>query len=129
MSAELGGRRAAAVAVLADFKRETDGYLDDPARAVARPDMGMWAWRLSSELASVLQRLDDEDAAPVTPAAPVSDSERPFAAVPRLRRVLCTRTVRTDGNPEPCGLPVDHDPDEKCPGNPHARPAPEASQP
>ena len=54
---------------------------------------------------------------------------QPFAAVPRLRRVTCTRTVWTDGNPEPCGLPVDHDPDEKCPGNPHARPAPEASQP
>jgi hypothetical protein len=43
--------------------------------------------------------------------------------------VTCTRTVWTDGNPEPCGLPVDHDPDEKCPGSPHARPAPEASQP
>jgi len=55
--------------------------------------------------------------------------EQPFAAVPRLRRVTCTRTVWTDGNPEPCGLPVDHDPDEECPGNPHARPAPEAGQP
>ena len=40
-----------------------------------------------------------------------------------LQAVACLRTVSTDGNPEPCGLPVDHDPDEKCPGNPHARPA------
>jgi hypothetical protein len=54
--------------------------------------------------------------------------EQPFALVPRLRRVTCTRIVVTDGNPEPCGLPVDHDPDEKCSGNPHARPAPESSQ-
>ena len=55
---------------------------------------------------------------------------QPFAAVPRPRRVQdASRTVWTDGNPEPCGLPVDHDPDGKCPGNPHARPAPEASQP
>lgn len=63
---------------------------------------------------------DDEGPAP---------EAAPFTAVPRLRRVPCTRTVWTDGNPEPCGLPVDHDPDEKCPGNPHARSAPEASQP
>lgn len=54
----------------------------------------------------------------------------PFTDVPPLRRVLCARTVVTDGNPEPCGLPVDHEPDEKCPGNPHARPAtaPEAKR-
>lgn len=70
-------------------------------------------------VASGAAEYDDEDV----------PGEPPFAAVPRLRRVLCTRTVWTDGNPEPCGLPVDHEPDEKCPGNPHARPAPEASQP
>ena len=61
MSAELAARRTAAAAVLADFKRETDKFIDDPARATPRPDMGTWAWRLSSELRSVLQRLDDED--------------------------------------------------------------------
>jgi hypothetical protein len=44
-------------------------------------------------------------------------------AVPTLTRVRCQRTVWTDGNPESCGLPVDHEPDEKCVGNPHARPA------
>lgn len=59
---------------------------------------------------------------------PGEAGERPFTAVPRLRRVRCTRTVVTDGSAEQCGLPVDHDPDEKCPGNPHARPAPPASQ-
>jgi hypothetical protein len=45
------------------------------------------------------------------------------SAVPALPRVRCLRTVWSDGNPESCGLPVDHDPDEVCPGNPHARPA------
>ena len=61
MSAELAARRTAAAAVLADFKRATDAYLDDPVKAAPRPDYSMWAWRLSSELRSVLQRLDDED--------------------------------------------------------------------
>lgn len=72
------------------------------------------------------------DYAVASGAAEYDDGEpgaSPFEAVPRLRRVTCMRTVMVDGNPEPCGLPVDHDPDEKCPGNPHARPAPEASKP
>ena len=60
MSPELSARRTAAAAVLADFKRETGKYLDDPAKATPRPDYSMWAWRLASELGSVLQRLDDE---------------------------------------------------------------------
>jgi len=68
VSAELAARRTAAAAVLADFKRATDAYLDDPVKAAPRPDYSMWAWRLSSELRSVLQRLDDE-AAPLPAAA------------------------------------------------------------
>ena len=71
MSAELAGRRTAAAAVLADFRQETDRYID-AAGAVPRPDMGMWAWRLSSELASVLQRLEAEDADP-GPAAQLAE--------------------------------------------------------
>lgn len=63
MSAELAARVTAARAVLADFKRETGRHLDDPARTVPRPDYGMWAWRLSSELGSLLARLDEESAA------------------------------------------------------------------
>jgi hypothetical protein len=63
VSAELSARRTAAAAVLADFKRETDRYIDTNG-TVPRPDMGMWAWRLSSELRSVLQRLDDEAGEP-----------------------------------------------------------------
>jgi hypothetical protein len=59
VSAELAARRTSA-AVLADFKRATDAYLDDPARSTPRPDYGMWAWRLSSELGSVLQQLEAE---------------------------------------------------------------------
>ena len=60
MSAELAARRTAAAAALADFRREMDKYIDSKG-AVPRPDMSTWAWRLSSELGSVLQRLDVED--------------------------------------------------------------------
>ena len=79
MSAELAARRTAAAAVLADFKRETDKYIDTSG-TVPRPDMGMWAWRLSSELASVLQRLEAE-AAEATPDPAV-------AQLAEVRRVL-----------------------------------------
>lgn len=60
MSAELSARITAATAVLADFKRETDAYLDKGAR---RPDFDGWAWRLQLELQMVLARLADEPAA------------------------------------------------------------------
>lgn len=70
MSAELAPRRTAAVAVLPDFKREADKYLDDPARTVPRPDYSMWAFRLASELGSVLQRLEAEDAGAAPPLWP-----------------------------------------------------------
>ena len=43
--------------------------------------------------------------------------------------VTCMRTIWIDGRLEQCGEPVDHEPTAECPGNPHARPAPEASQP
>jgi hypothetical protein len=48
-----------------------------------------------------------------------------------LSPVLCTRLIMTSNGPRQCRLPVDHEPDPACPGNPHARPAPgpEASQP
>ena len=47
-----------------------------------------------------------------------------------LSPVLCTRLIATSNGPRQCRLPVDHEPDPACPGNPHARPAPgpEASQ-
>jgi hypothetical protein len=62
VSAELAARRTAAAAVLADFRREADKYIGDPTRTVPRPDYSMWAYRLASELMSVLQRLETEDA-------------------------------------------------------------------
>jgi hypothetical protein len=62
VSAELAARRTAAAAALGDFRRAADKFIDDPTRTVPRPDYSMWAWRLSSELGSVLQRLEDEDA-------------------------------------------------------------------
>jgi hypothetical protein len=43
--------------------------------------------------------------------------------------VACMRTVWVDNRLEQCGEPVDHEPTADCPGNPHARPAPEAAQP
>ena len=58
----MAARRTAAAAALADFRHETDKYIDDPTRAVPRPDYPMWAFRLASELLSVLQRLETEDA-------------------------------------------------------------------
>lgn len=57
MSAELAARRTAAAAVAADFKRETDGYLDAGG---PRPDFDLWAWRLHTELGLVLDHLDAE---------------------------------------------------------------------
>jgi hypothetical protein len=46
-----------------------------------------------------------------------------------LSPVVCMRTIGVDGRLEQCGEPVDHEPTAECPGNPHARPAPEAGQP
>ena len=46
-----------------------------------------------------------------------------------LSPVTCMRTIWADGRPGQCGEPVDHEPTAECPGNPHARPAPEAGQP
>lgn len=45
-----------------------------------------------------------------------------------LSPVACMRTIWVDGRPQQCGQPVDHEPTDECPGNPHARPAPEAGQ-
>lgn len=49
----------------------------------------------------------------------------------KLSPVLCTRVIMTSNGPRQCRLPVGHEPDPACPGNPHACPAPgqEASQP
>lgn len=75
MSAELAGRRTAAAAALVDFRRAADKYLDDITRMAPRPDYSMWAWRLASELGSVLQRLDTEAAevAPVRGAGQLAE--------------------------------------------------------
>jgi hypothetical protein len=80
VSAELAARRTAAAAVLGDFRRAADKFTGDTTRTVPRPDYSMWAWRLSSELASVLRRLEAEDAeAAPDPAA---------AQLARVRAVL-----------------------------------------
>jgi hypothetical protein len=55
VSAELAARRTAAAAVLADFRRATDKYIDDKTQTVPRPDYSMWAWRLVEQLADVLR--------------------------------------------------------------------------
>jgi hypothetical protein len=40
-----------------------------------------------------------------------------------LSPVVCLRVIMTSNGPRQCRLPVDHEPDPACPGNPHARPA------
>ena len=62
MSAELAARRTAAAAALGDFRRAADAFIDDPTRTVPRPDYSLWAFRLASELLSILQRLETEAA-------------------------------------------------------------------
>lgn len=61
MSAELAARRTAAAAVLGDFRRAADEFIDDSTRKVPRPDYSLWAFRLASEVLSLLQRLETED--------------------------------------------------------------------
>jgi hypothetical protein len=93
--AELAARCTAAAAVLADFKRETDAYLDDPAKATPRPDYSMWAWRLSSELRSVLQQLEGEAAETTAPpaAAQLTDAADAGGAREAYRGPCCWRAV------------------------------------
>jgi hypothetical protein len=75
VSAELKARRTAAAAVLGDFRQATDKHIDDTTCSVPRPDYSMWAWRLASELGSVLQRLkvEDSDDAPDPAAAQLTE--------------------------------------------------------
>lgn len=71
---------------------------------------------------ALLARLQEErDAVPGPAAEDQADDDE-------LSPVLCRRTIQTSGGPRSCDLPVDHAPDGFCPGNPHARPAPEGSQ-
>lgn len=99
-SAELAARRAAATAALADFNHATDESL---AETIAE-----WAFRLASELASVLQRLDQEDAAPLTPAedlalqlASIGDARDAYrAALEVVREGLAIPYAATVGDDE-----------------------------
>lgn len=86
MSADLAGRRFFASAVLADYGRETGEYLKD-TRNNPRPDMGMWAQRLSSELGQLLKQLDDDAEAAPDPAA---------AQLAEVRAVLAAFDWETD---------------------------------
>ena len=64
MSAERAARAAAAAAVAADFARATDDFIDHGG---PEPDHPALAWRLYSELRSVLQLDDDGQADALTP--------------------------------------------------------------
>ena len=79
MSAELAARRTAAAAVLGDFRRAVDEFIDDGTRTVPRPDYSMWAFRLASEVLSLLQRRETEDAEP-GPAAQLAEIRLVFDA-------------------------------------------------
>ena len=65
--AELAARRTAAAALLADFRRRVDDYLD---RGAAEPSWHDCAFRLSSELSNVLGE---------TFAVPAASAGRPEA--------------------------------------------------
>jgi hypothetical protein len=91
--AELAARRTAAAAVLGDFRRAADKFIDDTTRTAPRPDYSMWAFRLSSELASVLQQLEAE--ATSAPAAP-----QPAGSL-RTDLEATIRTWREESEPYP----------------------------
>jgi len=46
---ERAARRTAAAAVVANFTRHTDAYLDTPVDEAKVPDWSAWAWRLQAE--------------------------------------------------------------------------------
>jgi len=46
---ERAARRTAAAAVVADFTRQTDAYLDTPVDEAKVSDWSAWAWRLQAE--------------------------------------------------------------------------------
>ena len=54
MPAELAARVTAANAVLADFNREVDNYLDHDG---PRPDYASWSYRLAGALGQVLTEI------------------------------------------------------------------------
>jgi hypothetical protein len=60
VSAELAARRTAAAAVLADFRRDANAFIHDDSLTLPTPDYCGWAFRLSSELQSVLDQLPHE---------------------------------------------------------------------
>jgi hypothetical protein len=71
VTAELEARRTSAAAVLADFDRVSGAYLDDPSGQAPRPDYGALAYRLRTELGSLLEQLTQE---PERPAAAGPDT-------------------------------------------------------
>jgi hypothetical protein len=59
VSAELEARKTAAAALVADFRRAADDYLD---RDGERPDYSDWAWRLYTALDLLLDGLGADGA-------------------------------------------------------------------
>jgi hypothetical protein len=60
MSAELAARVTAAAAVLADYRRAADEWIEDETLTVPRPNYARWAFRLAGELRALLACLDRE---------------------------------------------------------------------
>lgn len=82
--------------------------------------------QLRGQLVGELRRDEDLRAARVD--AMLAERQRERAGVDGaqgegLLPVVCTRVIMTSDGPRRCRLPVDHEPDAACPGNPHARPA------
>ena len=93
MSAELAARRTAAAAVLGDFRRAADEFINDITRKVPQPDYSLWAFRLASELTSVLQRID---AAQGWELSPTLGGDQAVSRIAEARAVLAFDWERDD---------------------------------
>jgi hypothetical protein len=106
-AAELAARKtAAAAAVLADFHRESDAYLDAGGSV---PDWSSYAFRLASELGSVLDQL----AAGPEPAATLTPQQREvigqaLADAADYREARGSDSFCADCEAHPAGICPDH---------------------
>lgn len=66
MSAELAARITSAQAVVADFRRAADEFIHDDDLTLPTPGYCDWAFRLASELQSVLEQLQHEKPDPAS---------------------------------------------------------------
>lgn len=94
-----------------------------------RQDEDLRAARVDALLADLRAERDEATAAPAgirarQDFAPEHQGAAAADVDDELQPVVCLRAISTDKGQRACLLPVDHEADAACPGNPHARPAP-----